>query len=352
MTGILFDARVIGPGMTGIGNYARNLLRVMPASTTRMGIILPAGSPYAAEFPEFRIHFSRSSLTSHPRTEFFEQFFLPAFCRLHGYSHLVSFEGRVPFFHPGVHTFAFIYDLAFIKVPGSHNLKYSLLLRLSQWIAKKSSSRIVTISNTVRDEIAATFRVPHDKILVAYPSDSGLHEHSTTAIRGVRSPYVFTVGMTNRRKNLGNLLKAMALLRSANPELRLVITGNKRQIDEVLREERDADSLNLGFVEPGELRNLYETAEAMIYPSLDEGFGIPLVDAARFGCPVLCSDIPVFHEVLGDSATYFDPRSPHDIARALATVGRRSPAAPGSSGERFSWAGSARALVAEIQGVR
>ena len=65
------------------------------------------------------------------------------------------------------------------------------------------------------------------------------------------------------------------------------------------------------------LCTLYNRAECFVYPSLSEGFGIPLLEAIASGCPLCISDIPVFHEVAGDAATYFDPYSVHTIQEAL-----------------------------------
>jgi glycosyltransferase involved in cell wall biosynthesis len=349
MHGVLFDARVLRPGMTGIGNYARSLLRALPAGRVRVGILLPAGSPHAADFPGCRVHFTRVGLTSHPWTELYEQVALPLFCRRHGYDRFVSFEGRVPLFHPGLKTYPFVYDLAYANVPGSHNLRYSLLLRVSQWIARRSATRILTISRTVRAQIAKAFPVPAERVSVIYPSDSGLEASDAVRPAGVRTPYFLAVSLTNPRKNLETLLKGFADFRAAGGAQQLVLTGNRDWIEREVRASGTPDVVNLGFASEGALRWLYENAQALIYPSRDEGFGIPLVDAARFGCPVACSDIPVFREVMGDSADYFDPSSPAALTaalqRAAGSGGRDDP----SRLTHFSWEASARALIETLE---
>jgi glycosyltransferase involved in cell wall biosynthesis len=99
------------------------------------------------------------------------------------------------------------------------------------------------------------------------------------------------------------------------------------------------------------LADLYAAADCFVYPSRAEGFGIPLVEAAKFGCPVACSDIAPFREVLGEDSTYFDPTESSSIGAAITTVvaaGRTSPASIGAlrRSEQYSWRKSAAATLA------
>jgi glycosyltransferase involved in cell wall biosynthesis len=351
MPGILFDARVIRPGMTGIGNYARSLLRALSKDNLQAGILLPFASPYAKDFTGFQIHFSRIDLTSHPVTELYEQFWIPLFCRKHGYDRFASFEGRIPFFNLGVRTYPFIYDLAYRKVPDTHGLKYSLLLRLSQWIARLRATRVITISESVKAQIVTELGVPLHRIDVVYPADSGLMDFPPEAVPEVTSPFLLATSMTNPRKNLDNLLLAFALVHADRPDLKLVVTGNPKWISERIAAHSASGVINAGFVRDGQLRALYLAAEAFVYPSRDEGFGIPLLDAALCGLCVACSDIPVFREVMGDSAIYFDPNDPQDIAKTLiAGIDHEAPPAdPDAIQTRFSWKQSALALQAALE---
>lgn len=77
-------------------------------------------------------------------------------------------------------------------------------------------------------------------------------------------------------------------------------------------------------VSDAQLTDLYEHAEALVFPSLMEGFGLPAIEALRVGCPVIASDIPVFHEILGDAVMYFDPRSEEALIHCLMNPPRRS----------------------------
>jgi glycosyltransferase involved in cell wall biosynthesis len=131
-------------------------------------------------------------------------------------------------------------------------------------------------------------------------------------------------------KNHGTLFRALELL----PEHRLVLTGSGG--------EAPARVEALGRVPQEELVSLYRRAAAVVFPSLYEGFGQPVLEALACGCPVACSDLPALREVAGDAAEYFDPLEPESIADAT----RRAIARGGASGPeraaRFTWDECAR----------
>jgi glycosyltransferase involved in cell wall biosynthesis len=192
--------------------------------------------------------------------------------------------------------------------------------------------------------------IPESRLLLVYPADSRLETLKPTPIAGLEKPFFLAVSMTNPRKNLAPLLKAFSRFNGEGRPYRLALTGNPAWIAAQIAASGCADAVNLGFVEDRELAWLYREAEALAYPSLDEGFGIPLVDASRFGCPVLCSDLPVFREVMGDHAFYFDAKSPDSIAEALDSARRRGRAGEAPDiARRFTWEASALALVDGIK---
>ncbi len=353
MAGILFDARWIRPGMTGVGNFAYNLLRALPDIGENIGIILPAGSPYSREFERFHIFFSSIDLTAHPKTEFYEQFVIPQLCYRHGFKSFVSFEGRIPIFHPGIKTFSFVYDLTFLTIRGSHSAKYSFFLKTSLILTRMFSNRIVTISNKVRRDMITLLKIPREKISVICPADSQLTRYKPFPVAALGKSFFLAVGMTNHRKNLANLLEAFSAFNRQYPSYQLALTGNAEWIAELRQKTQVSDVVNLGFVNESELRFLYEKARALIYPSLDEGFGIPLLDALQFDCPVICSDIPIFREVMENCAIYFDPASIKSISEGL-EQSLTAPHAPHCRErilEKYSWNKSAKELINEVRRV-
>jgi len=120
-------------------------------------------------------------------------------------------------------------------------------------------------------------------------------------------------------KNPGVLVDASkALLESGRGDVQLVAVGDCIR---VLREMSCPENLHvLGFVSDEVLTVLYSHASALVFPSLFEGFGIPIIEAQAISLPVICSDIPVFREGGGEGSVYVDPRSPKSIANAVITV--------------------------------
>jgi glycosyltransferase involved in cell wall biosynthesis len=136
-------------------------------------------------------------------------------------------------------------------------------------------------------------------------------------------PYILYVGSRSRYKNFGILLSALAILRKKHRDLGLVLVGGGG----LRRAERRSIAGLLStcefrhcFPSDRELAALYSRSAAFCFPSLHEGFGLPILEAMACGCPAVVSDIPVFHEVGGDAAEYFDPYSAESLANTLSEV--------------------------------
>jgi glycosyltransferase involved in cell wall biosynthesis len=155
-----------------------------------------------------------------------------------------------------------------------------------------------------------------------------------------RRDYLLYPARPWRHKNHARLYEALALLRRGRPGLRLVLTG-----------EGDFGTLPDGVeargrVSLGELVGLYRRAAALVFPSLYEGFGMPVVEAMACGCPVACSNATSLPEVAGDAARLFDPRDPGAIAAAVDDVLRDPDPWVARGLERakaFTWEACARA---------
>jgi glycosyltransferase involved in cell wall biosynthesis len=133
------------------------------------------------------------------------------------------------------------------------------------------------------------------------------------------------VGNVKPNKNLGLLLRAFKQVQNKIPH-RLVIVGRisgmRTVDDEVVREAASfGDRVHLtGEVSDAQLMQYYRGAEAFVFPSLYEGFGLPLLEAMSLGCPVLCSNSSSLPEVAGDAALYFDPKVPAELAKAMLDI--------------------------------
>jgi len=137
--------------------------------------------------------------------------------------------------------------------------------------------------------------------------------------------YFLYVGNAYPHKNLERLLEAFSILNSQFSILNLVFVGAEDYFYKRLKEKVKDMGLGNNVIFYGAakregLTNLYKDAIALVFPSLMEGFGLPAVEAMAQGCLVLVSDIPVFHEVLGEAAIYFNPYDPVDMAEKMSDV--------------------------------
>jgi len=191
--------------------------------------------------------------------------------------------------------------------------------------ALKYSTKIITISNTVADELRKNFKGIDKKIEIIYEFvDDKFTKQNQTYDRIVDKPYLLFVGNRRRHKNLSLLVKAFATIKEKIPHY-LVIAGNKdREKDEVdiLVENLNIQErvIQLIKLSDEDIVSLYRFADLFVFPSLLEGFGLPPLEAVSLGCPVILSDIPILREIFGEAGFYFNPHSEEDLAKTILKV--------------------------------
>lgn len=166
--------------------------------------------------------------------------------------------------------------------------------------------------------------------------------------------YLLAVASLDPRKNLSALLQAYAALPATlRARCPLLLAGGQSEAifkGDVLGLDHIDGVRRLGYVDDDTLWSLYRGARALLLPSLDEGFGLPLVEAAAMGTPLVISDIPVFRWIAGDTATYFDPRDVESIREALArAITNDHLPLLEQAADRFSWDGSAERVWEFLQ---
>ncbi len=179
---------------------------------------------------------------------------------------------------------------------------------------------IIAVSNSTKKDLQEVYGVPDEKIRVIYEANSFADSRSDKS--PLDDPYILFVGGRKKYKNWESLINAFSISRCGN-ELKMVCFGGGDFDDKecVLMDElgvRDKVLFRTGNDE--QLSSYYQHAEAFIYPSLYEGFGLPVLEAMHFGTPVLTSDISSLPEVGGNAAYYFNPTSAESIAEALDCV--------------------------------
>lgn len=239
-----------------------------------------------------------------------------------------------PRFSP-IPTAISIMDMSFVFYPELFLKKD--LYQLTNWTKYSvlKAKAIFTISNSSKDDIIKTYGVDGTNIYVTYPGvreKASYNVHKVDKVKsmedltkkfGIKGEYILFVGTLQPRKNIERLVEAFAML--SNKDLSLVIVGKRGwQYEDILRSpKRYAVEENvkfLDFVEDDDLPSLYKSAQCFVLPSLYEGFGLPVLEAMKYGCPVLTSNVSSLPEAGGDAALYFDPTSAEDIARQIKRV--------------------------------
>lgn len=174
---------------------------------------------------------------------------------------------------------------------------------------------------------------------------------------GDLSGFLLTVGRLNARKNLAVTIQAALGSGVATPSFPLLVVGERSGLAAALPASvqaalSDGSVRMLGRIDVDELRWLYENTSLFLFLTLDEGFGMPTLEALATGAPLLASDIPVFREILGDRATLVDPRDVEAIAEAVSTL-VRSPGPPADATailEHYTWENAVHRMRAAIVG--
>ena len=179
--------------------------------------------------------------------------------------------------------------------------------------AARKAQKVITVSEATKKEIVQHLPVSNDKVVVTYEGVTSASSHAIEKQSHKRlDNYFLYVGNAYPHKNLERLIDTFALLRTEYPDMKLVMVGKKnyfydRLVEKVEDMQLQETVIFTGGIDDAELFSLYRHAEAFIFPSLMEGFGLPGLEAMKSGCLVLASDIPVFKEMYADAAVYFNP---------------------------------------------
>lgn len=230
-----------------------------------------------------------------------------------------------------------IHDLVPLFFPNLVPWKHLLFFKLFMKRAAKTADRIVTDSAHSKRDIIRYLGVPEDKIRViplGYTPPSRHNEENPNRQRavltkyGIIRPYLLFVGVIEPKKNLERLIEAFALLRQTpgfSDDLYLVIVGGKGWLCDHLSQkvqdlQLEESVVFTGFVAEEELPSLYSGAEVFVFPSIYEGFGLPVVEAMSYGVPVVTSTASSLPEIAGDAGILVDPHNPAAIRDGIAEV--------------------------------
>lgn len=337
---IAINTRLLLPGrMDGIGWFAfETTRRMVAAHPEHRFVLLFDRKPATCDDPAWQRLLSAPNVESivlcpqarHPVLWWlFFELSVPMALRRCKADLYLSPDGMMPL-RPKVPTLTVIHDLNFEH--SGDNLRPSHQRYMRHFFPRfaRAATRVATVSEYSKGDIAATYGIDSERIDVVY---DGAHDHyrphtaeeqAATRQRFTGgAPYIIFVSTILRRKNLANLLKAFDLVKADDQRgLKLVVIGGRAWWADELREAYDNmrhrdDVLLLGRAEPADLSALMSASEMLVYPSYFEGFGIPILEAMYAETAVVCSHTTSMPEVGGDAALYADPASPEDIAHAI-----------------------------------
>jgi len=259
-----------------------------------------------------------------------------------------------------------IHDLAYRLVPEAHLGLLGLGMRALVPLAAWRSDRIIVDAQSTREDVRRLLRVAPAKVDVV-PLGIGTERRAQplpeaelrARLQAGERPIVLSVSAKRPHKNLARLIGALALIEAANRPL-LVLPGYPTPYEDELRRRAAelgvADDVRfLGWVDAAELEGLYRAAACFVFPSLMEGFGLPVLEAMTRGVAVACSGRGALEELAGDAALRFDPESEPAIAAAIERLlvdreeAERLRAAGRARAARYSWAATAAGTLASYE---
>ncbi len=220
----------------------------------------------------------------------------------------------------------------------------------------RRASAVIAVSRFTRDAVARAYDVPPESIdVVSEAPNPRLNDRSqgpSAALAGLedRGPYLLAFAGVTSNKNLGRLLQAFARAKSRYGISQLLIVVGR--LPSPPRPQDTPGVVFTGYLNETELAGVLARADALVFPSLYEGFGLPVLEAMAAGVPVICSHATAIPEVAGDAAIYFDPRDVEEMALKIALVSRdealrQDLAVRGRArSAAFSWESAARDTLA------
>ena len=240
------------------------------------------------------------------------------------------------------------------EASATQNLKKDIL-------AIQKSKMVIAVSENTRQDLMRCLDVPQEKIRVVYNGvDHDIFKPSGR--RPLAYPYILYVGSERPRKNLARLLEAFAVVKQSGdyPALRLVKIGSpgrhsayrQATLDKIKELGLNDDVVFIPYVTDPQLAEYYSAARMLVYPSLYEGFGLPVIEAMACGCPVITSNVSALPEVAGDAALLVDPLGVNQLVSGMIRLltqkeFRDALVARGlKRSSDFSWSGTAKQTAA------
>lgn len=327
-----FEAKRAFHNTTGLGNYSRDVLRILRARRPEHAYVAYTPRPDA---PRAAAAAGLADLARGPSGPLGR--LVPALWRQAGVVQDLR-RDRIDLYHglsnelptgierAGIPSVVTIHDLIFERFPSFYPAVDRAIYRLKFRSAARRATLVIAASAETQRDLVERYRIPEERIRVVHqvchpafraPPAPGADE-AVRQKHALPAAFVLQVGTVERRKNLGLTVAALAGI----PEVPLVVVGRRTayaaEVDALARARGVEGRIRyLSGLPMADIAALYRLATVAVYPSLVEGFGIPVLEAITAGTPVITSRGGVFPEVGGEAALYVDPSQPEELRAAL-----------------------------------
>ncbi len=256
-----------------------------------------------------------------------------------------------------------VHDLGYHFYPEAHP---GWPRRYLEWSTPRSARRAALVladSAATRRDLVAVYGVPPEKVRVVYPGVDDSLNPVTDPVElarvrrkyGLPERYLLFLGTLQPRKNIARLVRAFAASGIYSDGIGLVLAGAKGWLYDPAWTAGVPGVVEPGYVDEADVAALYSAAEALVFPSLYEGFGFPVLEAMRCGTPVICSNTSSLPELAGDAAVTVDPLDLDALAAALRLLVEddsrcaRLVELGYAQAARFTWANAAQAVLEALE---
>lgn len=266
-----------------------------------------------------------------------KQFVLPYQAKRLSCRVLFCSDFMVPYFSLGIKTIPVFHDAFFWEYPAHYNKYWLLFFRNVGLAAAKKSAYVVTPTQYASNQLAKYTGINPNKIQVIGEAPKTIatliSQNETTAIVNqiLNLDYILHVGTLEKRKNLVVLIQAFKIVRENGfPNLKLVLVGkasNKITLDDssaiedaIMQQQLTNEVILTDYLGDAEVQQLYQKAKLYVFPSINEGFGIPVLEAFKYQVPIVIANNTCLPEVAGQGAKSFNPFSVQDMANAISIL--------------------------------
>ena len=362
---VAIDATAIPRQMAGAGVYTDSLVRAIREADRENDYVVFARRGAFAGLARTGFRIAPAPTPNRPARLLWEQCLLPLQLRRRGVDLLHSPHHTTPLVAPGCRQVVTFHDLTFFLLPARYPPSRRLYFQAVSRASARRADALIVPSETVKRDVVRILAVPQSRITTVYEAPAPIFRpiEDGAMLARVRQKYrlphrfILSVGSLEPGKNRTRLIQAFHKLRRRGLEHRLVIVGGRAwkyegDLELVERLGLSGEVLFTGYVPAEELAALYNCAELFVFPSLYEGFGLPVLEAMACGVPVVTSNVSALPEVAGDAALLAQPHDIEELADAMERPLRQSRLRASlrarglKRAAQFSWERAARETVA------